>query len=276
EETRIHSAVEATGTHVTRDTGGTGLRWSTIIAGTFLSLLFFSILITLGAGVGGQAAVRLIQGNDSGEAVGIGTIIWTSLAFIISLFAGQFVVSRTQIFLSRGVAATQGLIAASLFFALLLSGVGSVVGMVGRLAGQAAGVAGQAASSVAQTPQMKSAAQAALDGLDLRSPPEQVINGVVTRIASGNSEGARDFLAAEAGITPEEAQTRIDRVGSQIQTTAKDAGTGVAKAASAASFGLCLALVLGAISAALGGALGARRSLVREDRAEIRPRTRAA
>lgn len=101
---------------------------------------------------------------------------------------------------------------------------------------------------------------------------QQEIAATLPRLVAGGDESrqARErivaIMAAQLGITPEEANQRLDRLQGQAKQTkdqaigtAKQAAESTAKGASRTSFIAFIALLLGAVAAGIGGHVAARR-----------------
>jgi hypothetical protein len=95
----------------------------------------------------------------------------------------------------------------------------------------------------------------------------------------GDTIGARNYLASQAGISRAEADRRLTQLKTDFQTKVKDVGAATAKAVSIAGWTLFGVFLLGTGFSSLGGAAGVRRNLSRPVSAADRRRlsgTRAA
>jgi hypothetical protein len=159
------------------------------------------------------------------------------------------------------VGGVQGFVVAALFFAFMISQVGALVGSVGSGLGNVIGSAGSAASSASNNPQVQAVIQDRLGDLNLKSPPDQVAQGLGSRLVRGDTIGARNYLASQAGISRAEADRRINQFKTDFQAKMKDVGTAAAKAVSIAGWTLFGVFTLGTLFSVLGGAAGASRNL---------------
>ena len=124
--------------------------------------------------------------------------------------------------------------------------IGSAIGLVGKeveSVGQAAGTA-------------TTGAQTSLGNLDLKSPPSDVAKNISARLLQGDTVGARSYLADQAGISPTEADQRLQDFKNQAQTTARNVGGTAAGAVSVAAWAVFGVLFLGNAIAVLGGGMG--------------------
>jgi hypothetical protein len=249
------------------------LSWRSIVAGLLISFLTFAILSSLGMAVGGMALHEIVDDGSSAKGLGIGAGVWLVLTVLISLFAGSYFAASVSTFVSRRSGVAQGLTIAALFFAIAAYQTGatisSVAGGLGSVLGAGANVAasqaGNVQNEVANSPIGTELQARVTRDLNLQSPPDVVAQGVVTRLVRGDEQGAKDYLAQQAGITPQEADMRINEVKSQVSATAKDAGKTASNVATGTGWSLFLMLILGALSASIGGVVGSR-ALVRVPR----------
>jgi hypothetical protein len=237
------------------------LSWRAILAGAAISLLTYVVFLSLGLAVAGGSLRDVIQGTDSGQGFGIGTGIWLIFPVLVSLFVGSYAAARVSGLVPIRVGRIQGVVIASLFFGFILMQVGAAVGMLGRGVGSVVGAAGDQAANIAQDPRVQDQLEQALGGLNLRSPPGEVARGLALRLIRGDTNGARNYLAREAGIPPAEAEQRIGRIQADVQRAAVDASMQATRVMQAAGWTLFGALVLGSLFAMLGGGLGARLNL---------------
>jgi hypothetical protein len=205
----------------------------------------------LGLALGGYTAARLSGTSDNADATLHGASVW-ALAFLIS-----------AVLLGNVVAGTASTTASAL---------SSVVGGVAQGAGHVA----QAAAPSVNGEELVDRARIALSGPTdpARMTPEQrgaeIGSLVGKRAANGDLSGddrtrLNRLVAAEAGISEQEAATRVQgyeadakRTADEAARKAREAADAAAKAASIASFWVFAALVLGAIAAIIGARTGTR------------------
>lgn len=253
--------------------------WRAVVAGLFVTILTFSILSFLGMAVGGIALSNVVE-DGGAQGLSIGAAVWFLLTTLISLFAGSYFAGRVSSFFTARVGAAQGLVIAALFSVLFLYQVGLTLGAVtGGVANAVSGIGGAAANQagnvnrVLQTPQVQQLIDQATANLNLRSEPEVVAQGVATRLVRGDEQGAKNYLARQAGITPEEADQRIAGIRQDFAAAVESAGKTAASVIQTIGWTMFGMLFLGTLVACWGGAIGARatmrKPLVDSDRVHV-------
>lgn len=275
------------------------ISWGAIFAGVVVALATQLLLSMLGVGIG-LSLVNPAQGNlPDASNFGIGAGIWWGITYLIALFAGGYVSARLAGRLSSWDGALHGILIWAftmlVTFYLLGTALGSVLGGAFNLVGTTLSTAGQGLrSAVPQVGQatgltpdrMQQMAQQLLSAQPTNTDPksltrdqaQQQIAALLPRLALGGDQAnqAREritaIVAAQLNISTEEANNRLNQLQGQAQQMAQQAAGGARQAAdtaaagmSRASFAAFAALVLGAIAAAWGGYVGARRL----DEAEI-------
>jgi len=229
--------------------------WSSLIAGILLALLIFSGALALGLAFGGMG----LSGGSTAQRAGIFTGVWFILSAIVSLFVGGYACVRLGKFRNDIVGISHGFVIASLFVLLVLNQSATAVGWMTDVAGEAAsGTAaalGTSAGALGQNSMVRDIVEDSVGDLNLKSDPEVVISGVVSRMVRGDTQGAKNYLARQAGIPPAEVDARIAAARGQIDQAMTKARESTATAMKATGWSLFLFIVLGAISGALGGLL---------------------
>ncbi len=234
------------------------IKWRAIFGGVLVSLLSYMIFMALGLALGGGNLQDLIQGEGgSAGGLGIGAGIWIVLSVLVSLFLGSYAASRVSGEIPTRVGRTQGVVVTAVFFAFMLSQVGSAIGLVGRGLGSTVGAVGGAAGDLSKNPQVQDLVDQAIGDLNLRSSPETVAQGVASRLIRGDDESAVNYLARQARISPEEARMRLQSLRQDVTQAVTQAGVGAANAMQAVGWTLFGALVLGMLAGAFGGGAGA-------------------
>ncbi len=117
-------------------------------------------------------------------------------------------------------------------------------------------MAGAGIGKLADSPAVGNMVEDAMGDLNLRSDPEQVATGVASRLIRGDTEGAKNYLSRQSGITPEEANVRITQMKTQVDQAIDRTKQGAAMVLKSTGWSLFLLVVLGALSAVFGGSLG--------------------
>jgi len=240
------------------------ISWRAVLAGIFVTLLTYATLMALGLAFGGLALNQVIE-NREGAGLPTGAAIWFVLSTLISLFAGSYFAGRVSNFSAPRIGGAQGLVIAAVFFVLFLTQLGITLGWAGSSIAGAVGSAGRAvgsqASNVARlmsNPKVQSLIDQAVGDLNLRSDPEVVAQGLATRLITGDPESAKNYLARQAGISPTEADRRINDIRTDFVAAAESTAKSAANVLMAAGWALFGMLLLGTLAACSGGALGSR------------------
>lgn len=232
------------------------ISWRSVIAGLFVSLLTYIMITALGVAMGAASLVNGLETTT--QTAGIAAGLWIIGTTAVSLFCGAYFAARISRYPARVVGSAQGVLIASLFFAILVFELAATLGIAGRAVGSMVSTAGSGVSSAAASPQVQDVIQEALEGLNLKSEPKAVIEGVAVRLVQGDSVKARDFLARQTGLTPAEAEARINSMREQVQETLSEIGEQTARTLSAAAWILFGLMAVGLLAAVGGGVLGTR------------------
>lgn len=233
------------------------VHWRAVFAGAFIAILVYFILMSLGVAIGGMGAANVMEGESSPRAFGVSAGIWTLCSVLISLFAGSYASSRVSGMIATRVGYVQGGVVASLFFLFMMSQVGVAMGLFSQgLAG-----AGIGARDLARDPAIIGLVEDSIGDLNFRSAPEHVAAGVSTRLLRGDMDSATTFLASQSGISREEALGRLQMLTLEFQAMMNEAGQRAASVARNVGWTAFGSMLLGAICAMLGGALGAQLNL---------------
>ncbi len=237
------------------------LSWRALIAGFFISILTFTMLLSLGLAVGGYAANNAFE---SLQSVAVGSSVWTLVSIILAVFAGSYFAGRLGTYRTPRIGAAQGLVIASLFLVSFLYMSGQFTNMVATRAAQTVGFVGtqvsSAAGAAAQNPQIRAIVEEALGDEVMRGnqDPAVVAQQLGLYLVQGETEQARNYLARTTNISPEEAEQRLAALQTRLDEAMTQVQEGVSSAMVALGWFLFIALGLGALSGSLGGALGSR------------------
>jgi hypothetical protein len=250
------------------------------------------ILLSLLGVAFGAGGLRFTQTTASDMAsYGLGAGIWTAINLILSMGFGAYCAARLSGTHSHLDAELHGItvwaVAILMMTVLLAQAVGSIVGTVASTAGSAAssavGTATSVAGGVAQQVSPKGLVDQLEETLTSSGDPTQMtraqINAEIAtlagrRIVNGSlTDQERDRLttlvAAQAGISKEEAARRVARMEqdavtalSQAEQTARKAAETAAHGAAAGAKALFSGLLLSLAGAMVGAWMGTRHARV--------------
>lgn len=258
------------------------ISWGGIFAGLFLVLAIQLLLSTLGFGIGLSMVEPGQGGAPNAGTIGIGAAVWWVVTYLIALVAGGYAAARFAGVALRFDGALHGLVtwafALMVTFYLLTTALGGVIGGAFSVVGGALSSAGQglkaAAPEVAQatgmsTDQIQQRAKELLQPTDpSKMSNEQAEAQLAKDIGSylaggGNAQPSRDqiinIMAARLGISRDDAEKRFNQWVAQLNQAKSNVAQGATRTAgvlSQASIWAFVALLLGAIFSALGGAWG--------------------
>jgi hypothetical protein len=268
-----------------------GLRrisWGAVLAGAAIVIAVHVSLSLLGFGIGMSTVDPAAGDSPQATSIGIGAGAWWVISNLIALVIGGYVAARLSGMPRPGDGIIHGMLvwAVTLLITmyLLTTSVGSIVGgafnVVGNVFSGVGQTVAQAVPQVADaagisTEQIQEQAEellrreqpGALSAEQARSELIDALRQIVT--GSEQAAQARDraatIIAEQAGISPEQANQRIDQLQAEIQqradqaaAAATEAADTAASAASSAAIWAFVALLLGAGAAGSGGAMGTR------------------
>jgi hypothetical protein len=241
------------------------ISWRSIVAGLLISFMVMATLLSLGMALGGNG----LSDGATAKNAGLFTGIWFVASAVISLLGGSYFAARISKFHMNRLGAAQGLVIASLFFGFFLYQTFSAIGWAGQTATSALGGAASAVSSVAssaatngaESPLVRDLASRLTGGLNLNVEPATAARVLATRLGQGDVEGSKDYLASVSGISRAEASTKIDELRVQMDQAMVQARGTTAKALQATGWSLFVTMLLGAVAAVGGGALGSLANL---------------
>jgi hypothetical protein len=274
-----------------------GLRrisWGAVLAGAVIVIAVQISLSLLGLGIGLSTVNPAAGDTPEATSLGLGAGIWWVVSNLIALVIGGYVAARLSGMPLRGDGIIHGLLtwAVTLLITiyLLTTSIGSMVGGAFNIVGNTLSSLGQ---GVAQAvPQALNAAGVSADQIQQQAEellrPEQPgqlsadqarseLIEALRQMVTGNQQEAaqaRDrakaLIAQRAGISPEQADQRIQQITAEVQrradqakAEATEAADATASAASSASIWAFVAFVLGAAAGAWGGSMGTRNRLER-------------
>ena len=267
------------------------MSWGSVLAGAVVAGASMIMLSLLGVafGAGGLRFTETTASDMAGYGLGAG--IWTAVNMILSMGFGAYVAARLSGTHSHLDAELHGItvwaVAILMMTVLLAQAVGSIVGTVASTAGSAAGnavsSAGSLASGVAQQVSPKGLVDQLEQSLISSGDPTQMTRAQITseiaalagrRVVNGSlTDQERDRLAtlvaAQAGISKEEAARRVARMEqdavaalAQAEQQARKAAETAARGAAAGAKGLFSGLLLSLAGALVGAWIGTRHARV--------------
>jgi polyhydroxyalkanoate synthesis regulator phasin len=266
------------------------ISWGAVLAGAAIVVAVHLSLSLLGFGIGMSTLDPAAGDTPQASSMGIGAGVWWVISNLIALVVGGYVAARLSGMPVRGDGIIHGVLtwAVTLMITiyLLTTSVGSIVGGAFSVVGNTLSGVGQ---SVAEAvPEMADAAGISAEQIQERAeqllrreqPPgalsaeqarSELVDALRQMVTGSDQEAAQareraaTIIAQQAGISPDEANERLDQLQAEVQqrteqaaTQAAEAADAAASAAASASIWAFLALVLGAGAAALGGAIGTR------------------
>lgn len=261
-------------THSHNEAHSSGVSWGAVIAGAFIGAALWLTLLSLGAGIGLSAISPWQGAGASGATVTRGAIFWMILMELISSAVGGYVAGRLR---TKWVQVHSD----EVFFrdtahgflvwavAIVIS-AGFLTASAARLAGEARSGAETATSAAAVDPNAyfvdallrgTPGAPASTSASDASAAATQQEVGVILAndlrrgtLNDYDSQYLAQLIAARTGLTPADAQARVQQVFDQAREAADDAR----KAAAHGLYWLFLAMLVGAFSASYAATIGGR------------------
>ena len=242
--------------------------WSAVIAGALTALAVSIIIVALGSGIGLAMASPFASSPSAGTLTVLGAV-WLVFAQAVGYATGGFVAGRLRT--NPSVVHTDevkfrdganGLVVWAIGVVLSSLLVLSAAGVVGKTTAGVATAAtsgGQSvdyfADTLLRTDPQKAPPPSAVDMRD------QVKRIIVTAVAQGSlSPDDRAYLAqvvaSQSGISPDDAQHRVDDVYNKARESLTQAADTARKAAAFFAFWTFMSLLFGAVCATLGGVFG--------------------
>ena len=273
--------------------------WGAIVAGIAVVLVVQLLLMLLGLAIGASTIDPASADTPQASTLGIGSAVWWLIATAISVFAGAWVAGRLAGMPTRTDSMLHGIVtwaAATLIgFYLLTTTVGSLVGGAFSTLGSAAQAIGQSTGSLASgamqvlpdnirtqaeglfnrapeaagaVQQQANQARQAAGGGSTLDAVQRVVRGVQEGAPPQDRQAAINVISQQAGIPPQEAEQRLNQFqqtyrqySQQAADQARQAADAAASTVAQVAFWSVVALVIGAVLAALGGAAGTPRDL---------------
>lgn len=227
--------------------------WKSALAGLAIAILTFAGVLALAIAFGGI-------GLDDGSSVKNASI-FAGASIIVAMVLANFLGSYYSVRVSKRrvdvIGVMQGLLVGALFSIFVLWQTMSAVGTMGKVAGAALGasatVAGAGAAAASQNPMVQDIIEDNMGDVKLKSEPEVVVRKVADRLIRGDQEGAKNYLAYQAGITPAEADQKIAAAKAKIDQAMLETRKAAATTLKAVGWSLFVSIVLATIASVLGG-----------------------
>ncbi|MFO0754781.1 MAG: hypothetical protein U0411_15815 [Thermodesulfovibrionales bacterium] len=267
------------------------ISWGAIFAGTVVALVIGLALSLLGMGIGLGTINPATEENPLG-GVGVGAGIWAAVSALLSLFAGGWVAGRLAGFPRSPIGILHGVVVwgvVTLFsFYLMTTAVGTLVSGVAGVIGKGISLIGSGITAAVPSGTVRGeGADTSLDsvmsqarnlilqrGKATPGMPDEEVQQAVQRLLSASTATEQDrttvinLLTARTDMSHEEATRVVDgwlqakaqarqAAGTALQVTGDTMDT-----LSKAALWAFVAVVLGAVAAAVGGSLGAPKGVV--------------
>lgn len=230
--------------------------WKSTFAGFVVALMTMGGIISLAIAFGGIGLADGSTLKNAGIFAGISVVVAT----VVAIFTGTYFSVRLARFKVDVVGCFQGLVLGSLVVLFVLWQTAAAVGMIGKAAAEATGaaavVAGATTGAAAQNPIVQDMIEDGIGDVKLKNDASIVVRGVAARLVRGDQESAKNYLAYQAGLTPEEANTRIAAMKAKADELAVKARDASATTLKATGWSIFVLIVLSAIASVLGGLLG--------------------
>ncbi len=232
--------------------------WKSTLAGLAVAVVVFLGVTALSLAFGG------IGLSDGSSAKAAGTFAAGSviLATMFAALAGGYVTTRLGRTEVDTLGTTQGLIVGAVFLIFVMFQVTSIIGSIGKVAGQTIGAAasavGSAAGAASENSLVQDVVQDTLGDLQLKSDAGTVAKGLAGRLMRGDEEGAKRYLAYQAGIPASEVDKRVIEAKAKLDEAAKQIRETTAKIMRDTGWSLFVVIVLGMIASGLGGLLATK------------------
>ncbi|HVT55466.1 MAG TPA: hypothetical protein VHD34_05400 [Xanthobacteraceae bacterium] len=257
---------------IVRTPGEPPFSWGAVIAGAFTAVAVMIVLISAGTGVGLLTASSFEPTANVAQNTAIITALWLWFVHAMSFLAGGYVAGRLGNTWEKSTQAesnfrdgTHGFIAWALAAVLSTSALAGFA-LSGATALTSAGIHGAAsgASNAATTGRMNYMIDTLLRPSGSGSGQSNAENdraqlsriftyGLVKgKLSDEDKNYAAQIVARRTGVTPQEAQSRID----EAQRTAAQAAQSTARATAYTALWFLLSMLLGAIAAIFGGVWG--------------------
>ena len=271
---------------------GSLVSWAAIFGGTLIMIVTMMLLSLLGVGIG-IGSINPMEEAHPFQGIGTGALIWWVISNIMAVFAGAFTAAKLTKVGYKFSGVMHGLLTWSLYtlisFWLMTSAIGGILSGVGSVVSKSLSAVGMGVSKVASledqvdTDRINRLIQNTLAkdqkmgsdstktkefNIDLMAVVQEVVikdgkinknidRAEVVKSVAKNSTLSRQDAERAADVVMEE-YAKLEQKMQELEEKAKETGQKVAEAVSKAAIWGFVALLIGAITAAVGGHLGKR------------------
>ncbi len=230
----------------------TAIRWGAVLAGVAVGISVQLVLTLLGIASG-----LSLTSISTGEAPGMGAMIWAGLSMLISALVGAYVAGRMSGLKRKTDGMLHGVVSWAvttlLFVVLATSAGGSLLSGLFSSLGQGASAMAQSGGGI--TAMLNRQLGTNVSPQDMRT--------VQSHIAAGRRDQAIDYMSSNMGVQRDRASTIVDQalilsgLPEQASPEGRAAADRAVKGASTAAWTVFGAVAIALALSFLGGALGA-------------------
>jgi hypothetical protein len=265
-----------------------GVSWAAIIAGAFAMAAASLILLALGSGLGLASVSPWYNSGPSAATFGVWAAVWLIIVQWLSAALGGYLTGRLRTkwvgvhtnevyFRDTAHGFLAWAVAAVIMAAALSSALSSAAGSVARAMGSVASAAAQGAGTAAAKSGDFDPTGYLVDALfrsdhpDANANPQEIRAEATRIIVSGLRAGdvppadkayLSQLVAARTGITPADAQKRVDDViakAKEAEVKVRQAADTARKTAATAAFFTAFSMLIGAFIAAVAATIAGHR-----------------
>lgn len=268
------------------------ISWAAVFGGTLIMLITLMLLSLLGIGIG-IGSVNPLQESQPMKGIGTGALIWWVVSNLIAVFAGGYTAAKLTNLSYKSSGILHGILSWSLYalisFVLMTTAIGGIISGVGGAVSKSLSVVGKGVTEAAplakqlNTDRISKAIQNELTqkqdvqgmgsqggsqdfNIDLMAVAQDVFikNGQFT--SDVNRDDVVKAVADNSSLSGPQAEKAADVIIQQynqmkpqleqLKVKAEQTGQQVADTVSKVSIWAFLALVLGAVTAAISGNIG--------------------
>ncbi|WP_413586994.1 hypothetical protein [Bdellovibrio sp. HCB274] len=229
--------------------------WRSALAGVVIGLVTMIGVLTLSVAFGG---IGLEDGSTAKNAT-----IFAGVSIVVALILGNFTGSYYAVRIARRrvdvVGVMQGLLVGGICVLLMVCHTMASVATLGKVTGAALGAAASTAGGIAatQTPMINDMIQDSLVGRKLASDADVIVKNLASRLVRGDQESAKNYLAAQAGMSQDDADKTVAALKEKTDQAMEEARKAAATTFKAVGWSSFVMIALAMIAAALGGMVGA-------------------